>query len=302
MKNKIIAIVLILLCSISMQAVANDTNAESIVPRVAVKYITLTNGVKLEYAEQGLASGTPIIFLHGYTDSWHSFQSILPHLPSNVHAFAISQRGHGDSDRPLTGYALSDFASDIADFMKQLKIGPAIIVGHSMGGIIAQQLTLDYPQLVKGLVIVSSTPQFVDNPEMTGFLAAINSLGDTVDPEFAKAFQAGTIVKPIDKTYFDTLVAESCKVPGHVWKAAMAAIASTNFTTKLPKITQPVLVFWGDKDNICFRSDQDLFMGQLSKAKLLVYEGIGHALHWEEPARFVKDLLAFARLNGLIEK
>ena len=168
MKNKLFFLTLVIFAG-SFAAFANDV----LVPRLSVKQITLSNGVKLEYAEQGTANGTPVIFLHGYTDSWHSFQSVLPYLPSNVHAYALSQRGHGDSDRPSTDYAMSDFAADVADFMKQLKIGPAIIVGHSMGGLIAQQFVLDHPQLSKALVIVSSAPQFKASEAASGLAAAL---------------------------------------------------------------------------------------------------------------------------------
>ena len=69
---------------------------------------TLRTGVRLEYAEYGEADGTPIVFLHGLTDSWRSFERVLPLLPSSVHAFAVSQRGHGESTRPQSGYLLSN--------------------------------------------------------------------------------------------------------------------------------------------------------------------------------------------------
>ena len=99
-----------------------------------VKTIHLPGRVRLEYAEQGNADGVPVILLHGITDSWHSFESVLPNLPPSIHAFAISQRGHGDSERPVQNYNPKDFAADIAEFMKQKKLSEAFIVGHSMGG------------------------------------------------------------------------------------------------------------------------------------------------------------------------
>lgn len=62
-----------------------------------VKTIELPNRVKLQYVEQGDSSGVPVILLHGITDSWRSFEPVLPHLSASVRAFAVSQRGHGDS-------------------------------------------------------------------------------------------------------------------------------------------------------------------------------------------------------------
>ena len=67
------------------------------------KTIELSNGIRLPFLEQGNASGIPVVFLHGVTDSMHSFDPVLPYLPPSIHAFALTQRGHGDADRPARG-------------------------------------------------------------------------------------------------------------------------------------------------------------------------------------------------------
>ena len=97
------------------------------------KEAELPNRMKLPYVEQGDPSAIPVVLLHGITDSWHSFEPVLPHLPQSVHAFAISQRGHGDADRPAEGFRFEDLAGDVAAFMDALNIGQAVVVGHSMG-------------------------------------------------------------------------------------------------------------------------------------------------------------------------
>lgn len=76
-----------------------------------IKKIELPGGIQLEYAEQGNAAGTPVIFLHGYTDSWHSFETVLSYLPDNIHAFVPSQRGHGNSLKLGINYHPKDFAA-----------------------------------------------------------------------------------------------------------------------------------------------------------------------------------------------
>jgi pimeloyl-ACP methyl ester carboxylesterase len=62
-----------------------------------MKSVELPNGVRLPYVEQGDPSGVPVLLLHGITDSWYSFEPVLPHLPESIHAFALTQRGHGDA-------------------------------------------------------------------------------------------------------------------------------------------------------------------------------------------------------------
>ena len=67
-----------------------------------VKSVELPGRVTLQYVERGETAGTPVIFLHGVTDSWRSFEPVLPHLPGSIRAFALSLRGHGDSSRTIT--------------------------------------------------------------------------------------------------------------------------------------------------------------------------------------------------------
>lgn len=260
---------------------------------LAIKTAKLSSGVSVEYAEQGETSGIPVIFLHGITDSWHSFESVFPLLPSSVHAFAISQRGHGDSEKPASGYAMKDFSNDVAAFLRDMKLGAAIIVGHSMGGVIAQQFALDHPSLCKGLVIVSSDAGFRQNPGMTEFIETVSKLKDPIDPAFADEFQMSTLAKPIEPNYYSLLVAESLKVPARVWKEALQGIMNVDFVPQLKNIQVPTLVFWGDKDAMVFRPDVEQLSKGIRNSTVFVYENTGHALHWEEPTRFVRDLADF---------
>jgi non-heme chloroperoxidase len=260
---------------------------------LTLKTARLTNGVNLQYAEQGSFSGTPVIFLHGLTDSWRSFESVLSFLPYNIHAFVISQRGHGDSDRPLNGYTPKDFAADVVDFMQLQNLKTAYIVGHSMGGVVAQQFALDYPQLTRGVVIVSSAPSFKNNPGIPEFYEQVLKLKEPMDKTFMDEFQKGTLAKPIDPAYYNLLVAEGMKVPLWVFREAFKGIMNTDFTNQLKSIKAPVLVMWGTKDTYCTQDAQEQLVKGIRDVRLLVYERTGHALHWEEPARFVTDLVGF---------
>ena len=67
----------------------------------------LSTGVRMNYVERGDRRGTPVVLLHGYSDSWRSYDRVLPLLPSSLRVFAVTQRGHGDSGKPETGYAVA---------------------------------------------------------------------------------------------------------------------------------------------------------------------------------------------------
>lgn len=265
-------------------------------PLPLVKNIQLSTGVKLEYVEQGDAKGISVILLHGFTDSWHSWEPVLPLLPGNVHVLAVTLRGHGNSDKPATGYAMHNFSADIAAFLHQQKISNAIVVGHSMGSMIAQQFALDHPEMTKGLVLVGSFADFSNNAAVQEFAQSLEGLKDPIDREFAAGFQQSTLANPIQPAFLKTMIGESCKVPAHVWKKVGQSLFQVNYLAPLRSYTKPVKIIWGDKDVFSPRHDQELLTVALSGSTVLVYEGIGHAVHWESPSRFADDLITF--ING----
>ena len=234
----------------------NQTQGRDII--LKEQYIQLSTGVKLEYVERGNTKGTPVIFMHGISDSWHSFEKILPLLPESIHAFSVTHRGHGNSSKPVSGYHPKDFAADVAAFIQQKKLGSAIVVGHSMSGIIAQQFALDYPHLLKGLVIIASDPDIVNNPGMPEFQKEVEKLGDKIDRAFMIDFQKATLNKPIDSDYFELLVDESMKMPSSAFKAAFSELTKVNYVAELKKIKAPVLILWGDADAFFLRRGQEL--------------------------------------------
>src|SRR5262245_22952166 len=120
------------------------------------KKILLSTGVQLEYVDQGPSDAVPIVFLHGVTDSWRSFELVLELLPATSRAIAISHRGHGESDRPPTGYSYRDMSEDLRALLDALGIERAIVVGHSMGAMVAMQLAADHSERVAGLVLVGA--------------------------------------------------------------------------------------------------------------------------------------------------
>ncbi len=260
-----------------------------------IKSVELPDRVEIQYVEQGDSSGVPVLLLHGITDSWHSFERVLPHLPGSIHAFAISQRGHGDSDRPASGYRPQDFATDLAAFVEALDLGPAIIVGHSMGSSVAQRFAIDYPERTLGLVLIGSVTTWRDHPDFVELWDAdVSTLTDPVDPGFVREFQESTLAQPVPPAFLDTVVRESLKLPARVWKATLRqGLLDADFSGELGEIEAPTLIVWGDRDELT-ESEQGPLGAAIEGSRLVVYPGAGHGLHWEEPARFAADLVAFA--------
>lgn len=259
-----------------------------------LRSIALDTGVTLPYVEQGNPAGVPVLLLHGITDSWHSFAPVLPHLPKSIHAFAPTQRGHGDAERPAKGYRPRDFAADVAAFMDALDIGSAIIAGTSMGSTVAQRFALDYPERVLGLVLMASFVAYRSNPAVVEFWkSGVSPLTDPIDPGFAREFQESTLAQPVPPAFLDLVVRESLKVPARVWRAAFQGCVEGEFPEELGRITAPTLIVWGDRDLFAPPSDQLALAAAIAGSRLAVYAGAGHAMHWEEPARVAADLADF---------
>lgn len=261
-----------------------------------IKSVELLNGVRLSYVEQGDPLGVPVLLLHGITDSWHSFERVLPHLPDSIRAFALSQRGHGDADRPAAGYRPQDFAADLAAFMDALELGPGVIAGHSMGASIAQRFAIDYPERTLGLVLVGSLTTWRGHPDFVELWdSVVSTLTDPIDPGFVREFQESTLARPVPPAFLETVVQESLKLPARVWKAVLLeGLLEADFSAELAKIQAPTLIFWGDQDTLT-GSGQEALTAAIAGSRLVVYPSAGHGLHWEEPERFAADLTAFIK-------
>lgn len=294
MIRKLLFAVVVTAILITSSALPEGFAEKAIAAKPAVKSVKLLTGVKLEYAEQGDSSGLPVILLHGYTDSWRSFELVLPQLPSTLRAFALTQRGHGDSERPATGYSLKDFSEDVLAFMDAMKLKRAVIAGHSMGSQVALRFVLDHPDRASGLLLVGAFKTVRGHVGVKELWdTTISKLADPVDKGFAREFQQSTLHKPIPATFLDAAVQESAKVPARVWRSALAGLMETDFSSEFTRIKLPTLIVWGDQDLFCSRTDQDYLTTAIQGARLLVYSGTGHAPHWEEPERFAADVTSF---------
>lgn len=258
-----------------------------------INSVKLSTGVTLQYVEQGDASGVPVVLLHGLSDSWHSFELVLPHLPPSIRAFALTLRGHGDSGRPEAGYHADGFAADVAAFMDALDLRAAFIVGHSMGSAVARRFAIGYPERARGLVLVSSFATPRDNPVVRDLWQEVSELRDPVDPGFVREFQESTLAQPVPDAFLETIVQESQKVPARVWKSVVGSDVREDYLKDTDKIKAPTLIMWGDQDVHSPRSDQDALTAAIPDSRLAVYHGAGHAVHWEEPEQFASDLTRF---------
>jgi len=252
----------------------------------------LRSGISLPYAEHGDPGGIPVVLLHGLSDSHPCWEPILAHLPESVHAYAVTARGHGDASRPGS-YTVADMAQDTVEFMDAVGLGSAIVVGHSMGSIVATRLAIDHPERVAGLVILGAATTFLAGVGLQDMAAELEAMCDPLDRDYLRDFQLSTLARPIPPGMLDEVVAESAKLSIATLRAALRDVCLVDFSDQLGAITAPTLIVWGERDAICPREQQDALVAAIPDARLSIHEGGGHAFHWEDPARFAAELTAF---------
>ena len=121
--------------------------------------------------------------------------------------------------------------------------------------------------------------------------STIDQLSDPVDVQFIREFQLSTIEKPVPPEFLERVIVESRKLTANVWKQIYAGL--TSYRAGESAITCPTLVIGGDKDAVFSTDDQERLAKAIGGASVTIVPGIGHALHWEDPQRFVNELARF---------
>jgi len=117
------------------------------------RYIKL-RGLRFHYREYGKPEARPLVLLHGVASNSRIWITTAPLLAQRFHVLALDQRGHGESDRPDTGYDFASVAGDALAFIEALGLERPVVGGHSWGGNVAFELAATHPELVAGLVLV----------------------------------------------------------------------------------------------------------------------------------------------------
>jgi non-heme chloroperoxidase len=259
---------------------------------IQIRDAALPDGVRLPYAEHGDPSGLPVLMLHGWSDSWRSFEGVLPHLPASIRALALTLPGHGDATGP-DRHTVADMSEDVVAFLDVLGIESVLIAGHSMGTIVAQRVAIDHPDRVAGLVLLGARPTFAA-PDMEELYAAVAALTDPVDVAFIREFQESTVVRPVAPGLIDMSVAESRKLTARTWHGTLAGVLRHDLSGDLPLIGAPTLIVAGEHDDIAPPARAEELRALIPGARLVVHAGAGHAMHWEDPERVAAEVALLA--------
>ena len=281
------------LLGLAMQCAAQKPSPAQQNDQLTSLLIKLKTGITLNYVVQGDPKGPVIVLLHGAGDSWHSFDRVFPLLPSRFRVYAVTMRGHGLSDHPETGFSREDFAADIFAFMDQLHLEHVTLAGHSLGSMVAQKVAEEDTGHLDRLVLISSGPPRKRVGNANSATSEFAGMKDPVPYTLARDFQSETIYGPVPAWFYEKLVDEAELVPAATWRGLGSALNSNDTVDDLKKIHVPTLIVWGDKDVYFKKDDEDVLVKTIPNAKFKLYAETGHALHWEQPERFTKDMLDF---------
>ena len=167
-----------------------------------------------------------------------------------------------------------------------------------MGSWVARQIAIEHSERVDGLVLAGAfSGSLVRDPEAAAEMRQLADVPDPVTDEIARVFQESTLASPIAPELLDSFVDESLKLPAHAWRDLFLGFAELD-QADAPALTMPALLIWGDRDAFIPREVQDELLETLPDSRLSVYEGVGHAVHWERPKRFATEVAAFSRCSA----
>jgi len=236
-----------------------------------------------------LGEGPPVALVQGLGLPGRMWLGLSGGLVKSGHSVIVpDNRGTGSSDAPLPPYRMRTLADDLAAVIEDAARGPALVVGISLGGMIAQHLTLRHPRLVGGLVLAATTcgPPFGTLPNLGFVPRMIRSLaGDRRALEELRGLLVNPQVLARNPRLFDEwdrqLSRQAWRWSGFVGQLGAAALHSTGLS--LGRIRCPVEVIAGDADRIVPPLNSRILARRISGAALTLVPGAGHAFPLEDP-------------------
>ncbi|MBI4674254.1 MAG: alpha/beta fold hydrolase [Chloroflexi bacterium] len=239
-------------------------------------------------------AGEPLVLIHGLGSSTRDWEFQTPEFSKKLKVITFDVRGHGQSEKPPGPYSMALFAADTAALLRALGIASAHIIGVSMGGGVAIQFALDYPALVKSLVIVNSGPAVSADPaqtkrEVESRVAVVKqmgmrAMGDVLAPRL--------FPKPEQAALRETFRARWAENDPRAYIDATLTMADWNVLARVGEIQCPTLVIAADQDYTPVAM-KEAYIQRMPNAKLVVLADSHHAVPMEHPEEFNAAVIEF---------
>jgi 3-oxoadipate enol-lactonase len=249
------------------------------------------NGIDIFYEETG--EGPPVLLLHGLGSSTRDWENQTPALARGHRVIAMDVRGHGRSARPAGPYSVSQFAADAVALLRALKATPAHVIGLSMGGMIAFQMAVDAPDVVRSMVIVNSGPAMV----LQGAQKAALVLRFAIVRLFGMKAMGSMIAskvfpQPEQAELRGTFIARMSENDPRAYLDAVRAINGWSVAGRIGGIACPVLVVSSDQDYTPVDWKRK-YAAKIPNARVEVIRNSHHVAPYDQPEQLNRLLLQF---------
>lgn len=262
---------------------------------------TTTNGIEIYYEVHG--EGSPLVLISGLGYPLWQWRKMVPFLAEHFQVITFDNRGVGLSDKPAGPYTAQMLAADVAGLLDALGIDSAVIMGHSMGGFIAQAFALEYPGRVSKLILCSTNfggPRHV--PITAEAMAALSDV--TSDPltRFKNGLAVSTApgfsgTQPeIIQEWLEWRLANPVDVAGYQSQMAIGLgllAEAACFESKLPQISAPTLILFGAHDKVVPPANAALIAGKIPGSQVVILLEAGHFFPIEVPEAAAKAVVQF---------
>jgi len=281
--------------------------------RMTNKHNIITLGGRdIHYAEAPGADGA-LVLLHGITDSLDTYLPLLPELSTWAHVYAHDLRGHGGSSN-AGSYCARDYAADVAAFIESVVGAPAVVAGHSLGGLVAAALAVDTPSVVRGVLLedppmyLGDMARFQQTPFYDDFIALRRMLhehaaaGGGFDDLVMRVGQqpAGDGRPLLASAGQDAVHYRAVQLDGLDPHALDAAIDGSLFhgfepDDLLAQIRCPVHLLAGQAElgGALTETDVDRLVHSVPDCTVMVLRDVGHGIHGEQPRVYMHELHQF---------
>ena len=272
-----------------------------------------TGQVVLNYAE-GPAHGAPLVLLHGLGRRWQIFLPVIPALSLRWHIFAPDLRGHGKSSHAFRGYRGPQYSADIAQLLRERVPAPAVLFGHSLGGMLAMSVASQHPELVRALILGDNmivARRFL-NPLYAALFTGLRDLARKRGSVEQIADGIGRIVLPVPGTDDSVTIRE---LPGNdeayllSWARCVQQIDIDAYEMTLDgsslegwdgeavlrRINCPTLLLQGSPELGGLMSDADVALATrlLPHHAHVKFRNLGHALFIQQPEPVLRVVTNF---------
>ena len=238
--------------------------------------------------------GETIVFIHGLGSSSQDWYLQRDFFSKDFQVLAYDVRGHGQSEKSAPPYRIEGFAEDLSALLDELNIKKAHLVGLSLGGLIAFQFAVDYPEMVNTLTIVNSwadmrPKNFQDRMRIFQRtvlfkLLSMRKIGEVIGKKL--------FIKPEQSELLQSFIESWAKNHKPSYMASFKAGIEWSVADRLGEITAPVLVISADEDYTPVESKQ-AYVDKIADARLAVIKDSRHATPVEHPEEFNRVLAEF---------